>query len=263
MVVPAAQKILLTGASRGIGATIARMLAKPGRTLYLAARTREALYGTARACTERGAAVQTFAVDLADASSVQALATRIRDEFEGVDLIINNAGILGPEALPWEAELTAWWETQLVNLQAPFILQQILVPGMLERGGGRIIDLSSGAAVKDDDLCSSYFVSKTALLRLAGSLHLAGNNRGLKVFPVAPGVVRTDMTSGMQMHIGRETWNEPTEVAELISAIADGELDGIAGAQIRAGADQLADLKELSAKQVADEDSRRLRLSDW
>ncbi|MDY5585365.1 MAG: SDR family oxidoreductase [Arcanobacterium sp.] len=263
MVIPAAQKILLTGASRGIGATIARVLAKPGRALYLAARTREALYGTARACTERGATVQTFAVDLADVESVQGFASRIRDEFGGVDLLVNNAGVLGPEALPWEADLDAWWETQLVNLRAPFILQKVLVPGMIARGGGRIIDLSSGAAVRDDDLCSSYFVSKTALLRLAGSLHLAGKEHGLKVFPVAPGVVRTDMTSGMQMHIGREIWNEPTEVAELIAAIADGELDGIAGAQIRAGSDKLADLKELSEKQIADDDSRKLRLSDW
>ncbi len=258
-----AKKILLTGASRGIGATLARVLAEPGRELFLVARTREALYGTARACSERGAKVQTFGVDLAVASQVTALAQEVRDDFGGVDLLVNNAGILGPEGLPWETDPEQWWQTQLVNVRAPYLLQRILIPDMLQKGGGRVIDLSSGAAVTDDELCSAYFTSKTALLRLAGSLDLAGRDKGILVFPVAPGVVETDMTRAMSMHIGRDAWNDPQQVAQLVKAIAAGWLDGVAGCQLRAGVDTVEQLQERIACGEVLRSSRRLRLTDW
>lgn len=256
----AASTILITGASRGIGAHLARGLAREGRTLLLAARTREALYATARACTSRGAKVVTFAVELSDPESIAKLLEEV-SEYE-IDLLLNNAGMMADEALPWDNDSDAWWLTQEVNVRAPYLLSRTLIPRMLKRGGGRIVDLSSGAAVRDHDLSSAYFVSKTALLRLAGCLHEAGYDKGLRVFSVAPGVVETDMTVGTQMHEGRTEWTDPADVTAIVAAIADGELDGLAGTQVRAGQDSLDELRSRSESGVGDE-SRRLRLTDW
>lgn len=166
----------------------------------LLARSQEALYDTARACNARGAEVVTFGVDLADASALNRTLDSIAEY--PVDLIVNNAGFMAEEALPWETDPEAWWRTQEINVRAPYLISHALVPHMIERGGGRIVDLSSGAAVWDADLASSYYVSKTALLRFAGSLHEAGAQFGLRVFSVAPGVVRTDMTANRVMHEG-------------------------------------------------------------
>lgn len=260
MALAAAETILLTGASRGIGARLARELSRNGRTLLLTARRKENLYGTARACTERGAQVYTFGVELSDPDSVAQLISDISEY--SVDMLVNNAGVFGEEKDPWETDPDIWWQTQETNLRAPYLLQRGLVPGMLARGGGRIVDLSSGAAVWDSAEASGYYVSKTALLRLAGSLHEAGYQRGLRVFAVAPGVVKTDMTAAMTAHDDRTEWNEPTEVAEIITAIADGELDGIAGTQVRAGTDSVAQLREISARGVTAEE-RKLRLTPW
>ncbi|QJC21861.1 SDR family NAD(P)-dependent oxidoreductase [Arcanobacterium buesumense] len=256
----ASTTVLLTGASRGIGAHIARNLARPGRTMLLLARTQEALYDTAKACNARGATVLTFGVDLAQVQEITHLCHKISEY--PVDLLINNAGIMAEEALPWETDPHDWWLTQEINLRAPYLLAHALVPSMLARGGGRIIDLSSGAAVKDTALASSYYVSKTALLRFAGSLHEAGAEHGLRVFSVAPGVVQTDMTANRLMHQERTQWNDPQEVAEIIAAIADGTLDGIAGTQVRAGTDTVEELIRRSEQGVGVEE-RKLRLTPW
>ncbi|USR78721.1 SDR family NAD(P)-dependent oxidoreductase [Arcanobacterium pinnipediorum] len=252
--------ILITGASRGIGAHISRRLARPGRTLLLLARTHEALYGTAKACNLRGAKVVTFGVDLADPQQISTFLDQVTDF--NIDMIVNNAGVMYEEALPWETDPDNWWKTLEINVRAPYLLARGLVPRMLANAGGRIVDLSSGAAVYDSSLASGYFVSKTALLRFAGSLHEAGYERGLKVFSVAPGVVQTDMTANRIMHQDRTEWNSPDEVSEIIALIADGELDALAGSFIRAGSDSIAELTSRARNGIGAVE-RKLRLTPW
>ncbi|MGO1592249.1 MAG: SDR family NAD(P)-dependent oxidoreductase [Ancrocorticia sp.] len=259
--VPAAERILITGASRGIGQRLAIELAKPGRSLTLVARTQDSLEATAAECEVRGASVCTLACLLEKRDRLAQMLEIITAD-GGVDMIVNCAGVFGSEERPWEADPEDWWYTQLVNVRAPFLIQHALVPGMLERGGGRIIDLSSGAAIKDRPNTSAYYVSKTALMRLGGSLHMAGYDEGLRVLELAPGVVYTDMTKGAKMHEGRTEWVDPGKAAEIAAAFADGELDGLSGCQVRAGSDSLDDLKTKSAQGVG-ENSRRLRLTDF
>ena len=259
--VPAVERILITGASRGIGQRMAIELARPGRTLILVARTQKALSDTVAACEERGASVCSLACLLEKQDRVAQMLQIVQAD-GGVDMIVNCAGVFGTEDKPWEADPEDWWYTQLVNVRAPFLIQHALVPGMLERGGGRIIDLSSGAAIKDRPDTSAYYVSKTALMRLGGSLHLAAYDRGLRVLELAPGVVYTDMTKDARMHIGRTEWVDPGEAAKIAAAFADGQLDGLSGCQVRAGSDSLEDLKKRSAEGVG-ANSRRLRLTDF
>lgn len=259
--VPQAERILITGASRGIGQRIAIELARPGRTLVLVARTQKGLTATAAACEERGASVCTLGCLLEKKDRLKQMLEIVRAD-GGADMIVNCAGVFGSEENPWEADPEDWWYTQLVNVRAPYLIQHALVPGMLKRGGGRIIDLSSGAAIKDRPDTSAYYVSKTALMRLGGSLHLAGYDQGLRVLELAPGVVYTGMTKDAKMHEGRTEWTDPGYAAEIAAAFADGELDGLSGCQVRAGSDSLEDLKKRSAEGVG-ANSRRLRLTNF
>lgn len=256
----AAHTIAITGASRGIGRILAHALA-PGRILHLIARDRTALATVAQECTRGGAtAIHTHSVDLADASSLETFAHSLATY--PIDMLVNCAGIFGEEVLPWQGDPHAWWKTFEANVRAPYILAHYLTPRMIERGGGRILDLSSGAAVTDRADSSAYWASKTALLRLGVSLHEAGYVYGLRVLELAPGVVRTDMTRAMKMHEGRTSWTDPSEVAAIAQAFADGKLDGLSGCQVRAGTDGLDELIRRSQLGVS-ANARRLRLTGW
>lgn len=256
-----ARRILVTGASRGIGRHLALALARPGRSLILVARSLDALEDVAEECEALGAKVCTMACHLEKHDRLTHMLDIIRAD-GGVDMIVNCAGIFGEEKLPWETDPELWWQTQLVNVRAPYLIQHALVPGMLERGGGRVLDLSSGAAIKDRDDSSGYYVSKTALMRLGGCLHEAGYSRGLRVLELAPGVVMTDMSRDLAMHEGRKDWTSPAEVSAMAAAFAEGELDGLSGCQVRAGADDLDELKARSSTGIGSNE-RRLRLSGW
>ena len=250
-------RILITGASRGIGRAIAVALAEPDRELHIHARTAAALADTADECRRAGTSPFLHEADLADPAAAQ----RLADEVGDLDLLVNNAGVSGTEKAPWEITASEFETTLATNVLAPFILTASAARSMLDRGG-RIVDLSSGAAVTDSANSADYWVSKTALMRLGGSFHEAGHGRGLKVFEVAPGVVRTDMTAAMRMHDGRSDWTEISAVADIVAAIARGELDGLAGTHIRAGTDDIDDLRARSAAGAA-AGERRLRLTPW
>ena len=98
----------------------------------------------------------------------------------------------------------------------------LVAPHMLAAGGGRIVNLNSGAARRAGADASAYNVSKTALARVTGSTHLAGWARGIRAFDLMPGVVRTDMTESMDAHAGRTEWTDPAEVTELVLALVSG-----------------------------------------
>ena len=257
----ASERILVTGASRGIGRALAEGLAAPGRKLVLVARKVPDLTAAAGECEARGARVCTVGADLSKVRDVEAMLDVVLADGP-VDMVVNCAGVFGGEAPPWEADPQEWWRTQQVNVRAPFLIQRRTVPAMIAAGGGRILDISSGAAVKDSARASGYYVSKTALMRLGGCLAEAGRERGIAVLELAPGVVRTDMTAGMAMHAGRTEWTDVALSVEIAAAFADGLLDGLSGCQVRAGTDDLADLVELS-RRGAGSNERRLRRTEF
>ena len=119
----------------------------------------------------------------------------------------------------------------------------LVAPHMLAAGGGRIVNVNSGAARRAGADASAYNVSKTALARVTGSTHLAGWARGIRAFDLMPGVVRTDMTESMDAHAGRTEWTDPAEVTDLVLALASGELDAWSGRFVRAGVDTVASLR--------------------
>ena len=118
----------------------------------------------------------------------------------------------------------------------------MVAPHMLAAGGGRIVNVNTGAARWPGADASAYNVSKTALARVTGSTHLAGWARGIRAFDLMPGVVRTDMTSGMDAHAGRTEWTGPAEVTDLVRA----GIDTVASLEARAEAGLAPDERTLA-----------------
>lgn len=252
-----ARSALVTGASRGIGRAIALGLAEAGIDVALVARDEARLAEVATSIEELGRRAIVLPLEVTDPAAVDAAVARADDELDGIDLLVNAAGVIDAEVPAWEADPDEWWRTIEINVRGPFLLARALVPRMLARGGGRIVDLNSGAGSHDYDTASAYNVSKTALLRLGAGLHAAGADRGLRVFEVAPGVVATDMTASMEMHVGRTEWTPVERTVDLVAAVARGELDQCSGWFVRVTHDTAGSLRALAAD--APPTARRLR----
>lgn len=254
-----ARTALVTGASRGIGRALATGLARAGLDVALLARDEARLAEVAGEVTAAGRRAVVVPADVTEPDAVRAAVTRAEEALGSVDLLVNNAGRIDREVPLWEADPEEWWAVVEANVRGPFLLAHAAVPGMLARGGGRVIDLNSGAGTRDSDRATAYYVSKTALFRIGGGLHEAGYERGLRAFELAPGVVRTDMTESMQAHADRTAWTDPAEVVSLAVAVARGELDALSGCYLRAGADTAESLRRLAARGLRP-DERRLRV---
>ena len=140
-------------------------------------------------------------------------------------------------------------------------MTRAVLPSMVAAGSGRIVNLSSGAAYRTGDSATAYNVAKGALSRLtaATALQVA---RGVRAFDLAPGVVSTDMTRAMDAHRDRTEWTPPEVVAELLLALAGGELDAWNGRLVRAGVDTPDSLRARAAAGL-DPLARTLGLLTW
>ena len=141
-------------------------------------------------------------------------------------------------------------------------MTRAVVPAMIAAGGGRVINLNSGASTAERADLSAYSASKSALARITGSTHLAGWAHGIRAFDLAPGVVRTAMTLSMDLHKGRTQWTEPADVTDLMLALAGGDLDAWSGRFVRAGVDTPESLRLRAGLELGD-GARTLRLRTW
>ncbi|MFC8600251.1 SDR family NAD(P)-dependent oxidoreductase, partial [Isoptericola sp. NPDC057191] len=262
--VPPARTALVTGASRGIGRVVAVGLARAGLDVALLARDTAALAEVAAEVRGLGRVALELPCDVTDLPAVAAAVGRAEaPTSEGglgrVDLLVNNAGRIDAEVPLWEADPDEWWSVLETNVRGPFLLSRHVVPGMLARGGGRVVELNSGAGSHDNAEATAYNASKTALMRLGAGLHAAGHDRGLRVLELAPGVVRTDMTGAMRAHEGRTDWTPVERTVALTTAFARGDLDACSGWFVRASHDTPESLARLAARASAPA-ARRLRV---
>lgn len=189
----AEQVILITGASTGIGAALARCLASKylGIQLVLVARNQDKLEQVATDCRKAGADVLVIPTDIARVEQVQALAHQTLEHFGRVDSLINNAGYgqMGPiELIPPEAIQKQFH----VNVLGPLTLIQALIPGMRDQGGGRIVNISSLGGRMAFPFGGLYSGSKFALEGLSDTLRMELAPFNIKVSVIEPGPVSTD-----------------------------------------------------------------------
>jgi 3-oxoacyl-[acyl-carrier protein] reductase len=241
---------LVTGAGRGVGRAIALGLGRAGLSVALLGRSADALEAVAAEIASFGAGAAWAGADVRDYVQVEHAVERLEAALGPIDLLVNNAGVIEPAEVPvWDAGPETWWHVVETDLRGPFHCVRAVVPEMVERGGGRVVNLSSGIGAGDRDIYSAYAAAKAGQFRITGSLHLAGFERGLRAFEISPGVVRTDMTSTMAIHAGRQEWTPVEQIVELVVAVAEGRLDAWSGGFLRAGVDTLEalDAAELKA----------------
>jgi 3-oxoacyl-[acyl-carrier protein] reductase len=184
------KNIVITGASRGFGAHLARRLSSEGARLLLVARSAELLD---KLNDELGPDVATLVADVSEAGSADEILHRARESWTQVDVLINNAGIQGPIGPAWENDAEAWAHTIAVNLTAPVNLCRAFVPWMLETGAGRIINLSGGGGTTPRPNFSAYAAAKAGLVRFSETLAEELRGHEITVNCVAPGAMASDM----------------------------------------------------------------------
>jgi NAD(P)-dependent dehydrogenase (short-subunit alcohol dehydrogenase family) len=184
---------IVTGASRGVGRRIACRLARMGASVALVARSRADLEATAQ---EIAAAAPTILipVDLADPKSFAPVQQQIETELGTPSILVNAAGVFGPIDLVKDTDPAAWIQTIMINLIAPYITCRAFVPAMMAGGWGRIINVTSAAALhKPGPANSAYATSKAALNQFTRHLAAELHGTGVTANVIHPGDVKTDM----------------------------------------------------------------------
>lgn len=253
---------LVTGASRGIGDHLATALADAGYAVAALARSEGSLSDLTERLRGAGATALPLACDVTDQDAVDGAVRRVQGELGRIDLLVNNAGLIEDEVPIWEADADQWWQVLVTNVRGPFLMTRAVVPVMIAQGGGRIVNMNSGAGTKENPVLTAYTASKSALGRLTGGTAAAGAEHGVLAFDLAPGIIQTDMTASMDMHRDRTEWTDPGDVTELLLALASGDLDAWSGRMVRAGSDTVEMLREQGERGLSDT-ARKVRLLPW
>jgi NAD(P)-dependent dehydrogenase (short-subunit alcohol dehydrogenase family) len=257
------QSALVTGAGRGIGREIALGLAAQGMNLGLLGRHRDSLTSTLHACAQYEVKCVALTADVAHPGAVKSAVTSVQRDLGRIDLLVNNAGQVDREEVPlWQADQAQWWQVVETNLRGPFNLLRSVLPSMVARGSGHVINLNSGFALRPDGRYSAYATSKAALLRLSDNIAESLRPYGVTVLDISPGAVETEMTRAMPMFAGMVQWGSIPYLVETVVDAARGRYDALHGRFIHLGQDDLDTLVR-NAERIRDQDARTLRLRTY
>lgn len=209
---------LITGAGKGIGKAIALALAKEGVNVILVARTQDEIDSVAAKMRSLRVKALAITADVADINSVNAAVSKALAEFGTIDILINNAGIAAFGKF-LELEPTDWERIIQVNLMGTYYVTRAVLPNMIERQTGDIINISSTAGLSGNALTSAYSASKFAVLGLTESLMQEVRKHNIRVTALTPSTVATDMAKELKLTDGNpEKVMQAEDMAELIIA---------------------------------------------
>ncbi|MDP8911327.1 MAG: SDR family oxidoreductase [Actinomycetota bacterium] len=245
------QVALVTGGGRGIGRSIALELSRAGMRVAVTGRTREQVEETA---SEIGGVA--IVGDVSDGADARRMADETQSELGDIDLLVNNAGVgASPEPL-WEYPVEDWWRVFEINVLGPFLLCHAVLPAMVQRGSGRIVNMGSGSSYLPGGGATSYGASKAALGRFSELLAAVARPHGVSVFLISPGLVRTAMT---ERYGDDAPWTPPELAPRLVRVLASGRADALAGRYLHAEHDDIEDLIA-RADEVREKDLNAIRL---
>jgi NAD(P)-dependent dehydrogenase (short-subunit alcohol dehydrogenase family) len=231
------QVALVTGGGRGVGANIARELAAAGMRVAVSARSADQVEEVAREID--GLAV---VADVSTRQEVEAMVAKVESELGPIDLLVANAGIAIWEQRAWELEPADWWHVHEVNVLGVYLCCRAVLPGMVERERGRIVITASGAAYLPGSTSTAYSSSKAAVTRFGETLARQLERHGIPVFPISPGLVRTEMT--VDAFPDDAPWTPPEAAPKLVLALASGRFDALTGRYLHAEHDPPEQLEQ-------------------
>lgn len=219
---------VVTGAGRGLGKEIATALAADGMSLLLLARTGAEVNALAEDLAAAfGVKAFPAAIDVTDPDAVDRVVMHAEQHLGTVDLLVNNAATIDAQQVPfWESDRDDLWRVVETNLRGPLLMTRALLPPMVQRGHGRVVNLASRArAATRTGTYTGYAVSKRALSLLTESLAEPLRGSGVVVVDVLPGLVRTELTLSMPVWSDVTEWDSAEATAAVVADIAAGRYD--------------------------------------
>ncbi len=247
---------IVTGGGRGLGRLFAQGLAGAGAAVGLIARSADQLAETVRVVQKAGGVAVAAVADVTDPATTEAAISQLQNELGDIDLLVNNAGVNGPIGPAWEVAEDDWWRTVEVNLRGVELCSRLVLPDMIARRRGRIVNITSRAGVYRWPMLSAYSVSKAAVVKYAENLAQETKRYGIAVFSLHPGLLpigfgelalaATDMpAAGPQAAVS--DWfrgqmasgggADPAQAVELLTRLATGQADVLSGRHLTVGDD--------------------------
>jgi NAD(P)-dependent dehydrogenase (short-subunit alcohol dehydrogenase family) len=276
--IPAGTIAVVTGGGRGLGRITAQALAAAGAAVGVIARTLREVEETVQLITAQGGTASAHAADVSNREQVVRAIEAVRERLGPIDILINNAGINGPISAFADVDPEDWWHTMEINLGGAVRCCRLVLPEMVARRRGRIINVTSIAGTYRWPTVSAYAVSKAALVKFTENLAAEVRAQGVSVFSLHPGLLPIGLAAaGMndrsalpgsalariqewakhQRAAGR--FSEPQEAANYIVALASGRADGLSGRHLTVEVDLNILLGRLEDIQRHDLQTLRLR----
>lgn len=224
--------VVVTGASQGLGRALALAFAGEGARLVVNSRSEESIRPVAREAESAGAEVLAVAADVSGSADVERLVGDAVQRFGGIDVLVNNAGVLGPRVAIEEYPEDEWRRVINANLTGPYLVSKAAIPHM--RPGGSIINVVSGVSVEGRAEWGAYSVSKFGIEGLTQILAAELEDRGVRVNAVDPGGMRTDMRAAAYPDEDPNTRITPEENTAVFLYLASDESKDVTGQRFKA-----------------------------
>ena len=234
---------IVTGGSRGIGASIARRLGAEGATVAVVAHTaRTKAEAVAQEIADAGGRAAPFQADVSRVADCERLAAEVGQALGTIDILVNNAGVYHP--LPMEETTEALWDAQIdINLKGSFFMAKAVAPVMKAKGAGKIVNITSTLGVVGSSAGAAYCASKGGQMQLTKALALELGPHGINVNAVAPGATVTDMNAAIRAEPGKEErmnaiapmgryWAEADDMAGAVAYLVSDDAKAVHGAHL-------------------------------
>ena len=236
----ARQVAIITGGGRGLGRAYAQALTAEGVSVAVTDKTEHDLFETVDLLEQAGGTAIAFTADVTDEHRMVSVVAEVERRLGPVDILVNNAAVLTPLGYDWEVDAEEWWRTFEVNVRGPFLCTKAVLPGMISRHKGRIINISSIAAHTVHPYGTAYAASKATISHMTKQLAAAVKEYGITVFALSPSgptaMVETLATSPVvseQLRVSaRETLHAGAGLSESIRMLMfmlSGQADRLTG----------------------------------